>query len=272
MYSRICGTDNMKTYALPIYLVAFFVFLYGPLLVLLVFSFNDASHVGWPLEGFTTRWYAYVVENRQIRQSILNSILVGIGVALFSCALAVMAAIGFRKQFRGKSALFNLFFLPIIVPGVIGGSSLLVFLGYLGVPFGLSTSVFIAHSTWIVPFALLTVFPSVYAFDEALLEAARDLGGSEYVVFRRIMLPIIMPSILATAIFCFTLSFDEFIRTLFVTGYDSTAPLLLWSLVRQEGQPFLPAVGTIIILVSSFTSLLGYWVSSRLSREDKGGR
>src|SRR5690606_8160369 len=108
--------------------------------------------------------------------------------------------------------------IPVIVPGIVGGVILLVTFGYMGMPFGIYTSVLVAHTTWCLPFAFLTLYPRIHGFDHSIEEAAADLGASPWVTFKRIVFPIIRPAVIATLLFSFTLSFDEFVRTMFIIG------------------------------------------------------
>ena len=155
---------------------------------------------------------------------------------------------------------------PIIVPGIIGGVVLLLFFGYFGMPFGLYTTVLIAHINWALPFAFLTLYPRLHRFDRSIEEAAMDLGARPFTVFRRIVLPMIKPAVYATFLFSFTLSFDEFIRTIFVLGSERTVPIQVWSLVIEQIAPFLPAVSVVIMVISVSASLIGLLVASRSDR------
>ena len=155
---------------------------------------------------------------------------------------------------------------PIIIPGIVSGAVLLVFFGIAGVPYGLWTGALVAHVTWVLPFAFLTLYPRLAAFDQALEEAAMDLGASPWVVFKRIVFPLIKPAVIATVLFSFTLSFDEFVRTLFVIGAERTTPVYLWVLIVEQTAPFLPAAGVIIMLISVAVAAMGFWVSTTSSQ------
>ena len=181
-----------------------------------------------------------------------------------------MAALGLRHEFRGRSLVIPAMLLPIITPGIVSGVILLVFFGVTGIPYGLWTGTLVAHITWVLPFAFLTLYPRLHGFDRSIEEAAMDLGATPWVVFRRIVLPLIQPALVATILFAFTLSFDEFIRTLFVSGSARTTPVYLWLLIVEQVAPFLPAVGVVIMAVSIVVAAAGFWVSSRASRYATG--
>ena len=227
------------------YVITFFVVLYGPLLILVAFSFNDAEVVALPFRGFTLKWYWAIFAMPELVSSLVNSFVLGAIAGAIATALALGLALGFRRDFRLKPLLLRLILVPIIVPGIIGGVVLLLFFGYFGMPFGLYTTVLIAHINWTLPFAFLTLYPRLHRFDRSIEEAAMDLGARPFTVFRRIVLPMIKPALYATFLFSFTLSFDEFIRTIFVLGGERTVPVHVWSLVIGEIAPFLPAVGVV---------------------------
>ena len=212
---------------LRIYAVAFFGFLYLPIAVLLVLSFNDSQVIGFPLKGFTLGWYEQVFGDAKFFQALAKSFGVGLVASLISTALALMVALGLRKQFVGRQFVIPTMLLPIIIPGIVSGAVLFVFFGISGVPYCLWTGALVAHVTWVLPFAFLTLYPRLVAFDQALEEAAMDLGANAWVVFRRIVFPLIRPAVIATVLFSFTLSFDEFVRTLFVIGAERTTPVYL---------------------------------------------
>lgn len=257
------------TIALWAYAVAFFSFLYLPLCILMVLSVNDSLVASLPFEGFTLKWYEVVFTTPQLFHALLNSLVLGIVVACISTALALTLGLGFRREFRLKPLLLQAILVPIIIPGIIGGIVLLISFGYLGVRFNLATTVLVAHVNWALPFAFLTLYPRLHRFDRSIEEAAMDLGARPFTVFRRIVLPLIKPGILATLLFSFTLSFDEFVRTLFVIGTERTIPVHLWSIIIENLAPYLPAVGVIIMAISALASLFGFVLSGRSERAQK---
>ena len=140
---------------------------------------------------------------------------------------------------------------------------LLIFFGYLGVRPGLYSTVLVAHVNWVLPFVFLTLNARLQGLDLALEEAAADLGARTHQVMLRVILPIIRPALIATLLFAFSLSFDEFVRTLFVIGYDRTIPVVFWISIVERVAPELPAMAVITILISTAGSLLGFAFSSR---------
>lgn len=248
------------------YVGCFFAFLYAPILLLIVLSFNDSEMMGLPFKGFTLRWYSEVFEGGALVHALANSFALGFVSAFIATLIALMAALGLRHRFPGRSLVIPAFLLPIITPGIVSGVMLLVFLGLTGLPYGLWTGALIAHVTWVLPFAFLTLYPRLHKFDRSIEEAAMDLGATPWVVFHRVVLPLIRPALIATLLFAFTLSFDEFIRTLFVAGSTRTTPVHLWLLIVEQVAPQLPAVGVVIMSASALIAAAGFWLSGRASR------
>ncbi len=258
---------NYYQIALWTYAAIFFVFLYGPLLMIIFLSLNDSKITGFPFRGFTFRWYEVVLQSQPLLAALANSVYVGIASAIIATALALMLALAFRHDFRGKRIMLYLIIAPIIIPGIIGGIVLLIFFGYLGVRPSLFTTVLVAHVNWVLPFAFLTLYPRLHKFDRSLEEAAMDLGARDWQVFSEIVFPIIRPGVVATALFAFSLSFDEFIRTIFTVGSDRTIPVQFWVLLVEELTPELPAMAVLVVLLSIFTSLIGFLFIRRADRK-----
>jgi spermidine/putrescine transport system permease protein len=253
---------------LSIYAGLLYAYLYGPIVMIVFLSFNRSSIIGFPFRGFTTGRYAEVFHTPEFLSALLNSVGVGLVAAAIATLLALGLALGFRRDFAFKSVIFNLVLLPIVMPGIVGGIVLLMFFGYLGVPFSLWTTVLVAHVNWVLPFAFLTLYPRVLAFDRSLEEAAMDLGARRIEVLWYVVAPIIRPALIATFLFSFSLSFDEFVRTLFVTGYQHTIPVMFWTKVVDELAPQLPAMAVIVILISTITSLVGALATTWARRRD----
>jgi ABC-type spermidine/putrescine transport system permease subunit II len=249
--------------ALWVYAAVFFVFLYGPLLMIVVLSFNDSRTTGLPWKGFTLQWYQSLIGNNQLMAALGNSIYVGAVAAVIATFLALLLGLAFRHNFRGKRLVLYLIITPIIIPGIIGGVVLLIFFGYLGIRPSLFTTVLVAHVNWVLPFAFLTLYPRLHNFDKSLEEAAMDLGARQWQVFREIVFPIVRPGLIATALFAFSLSFDEFIRTMFTVGSERTIPVQFYVLIVEELSPELPAMAVVVVLLTVLSSLAGFVLSRR---------
>ncbi|HXE57846.1 MAG TPA: ABC transporter permease, partial [Gemmatimonadales bacterium] len=242
---------------LPWPLVAFtagcYLFLHLPVLVLVLFSFNDARFsVAW--SGFTLRWYARLLERADLWAALRNSVVVGLASTLISTALGTLLALGLaRGRFRGRAAVEGALYLPVVTPEIVTGISLLVLFAALGVPLGLGT-VTVAHVAFNISFVTLVVLARLRGMDRSLEEAALTLGATEWTAFWRVTLPQLWPGILAGALLAFTMSFDDFVITFFVAGVGSTTlPLLVYSMVRRGIEPSVNAISTIILLVTTAT-------------------
>lgn len=260
------GRRSPRFWLLSVYAGTFFTVLYLPIVLLGMMSVNDSNLMTAQFVGFTWRWYRVVASNDALISSIGNSLAMGLVSSLIATALAVLVALGMREEFPLKRLVTKVMLLPIVIPGVVSGTIFLTFFGYGGVSPDLWTTVLAAHVTWVLPFAFLTIFPRIAGLDRTLEEAAMDLGATRWVVFGRVTLPMIRPAVIATVLFGFTLSFDEFIRTFFISGRSRTVPVYLWELLSDQMAPFLPAVGVVVTVISVLASLLGFAVSAWASR------
>jgi ABC-type spermidine/putrescine transport system permease subunit II len=249
--------------ALYAYAGLFFVLLYAPLAIIVLLSLNDSPAIGLPIRGWTGQWYARVLGNPTLLNALVNSVAVGILAAGISTILALLLSLSFRRGVLGQKIIFQLILLPIILPGIVGGIVLLMFFGYLDIRPSLYTTVAVAHIDWVLPFAFLTLHPRVLLLDRSIEEAAMDLGAHAPAVFRRVVLPILAPALAATALFSFSLSFDEFIRTLFVIGFDRTIPVEFWGLAVEQLAPQLPAMAVVIVAISVVVSSVGFVFATR---------
>jgi ABC-type spermidine/putrescine transport system permease subunit II len=246
-----------------IYAAAIYLFLYAPVVTVTVLSFNDSQVVGLPFRGFTLQWFVVVFTRPELISSLANSLLLGVVSGTIGTALATSLALAFRQPFPGKGLVFHLVIAPIVVPGIVAAVILFVFFGLLKIPLSLWTTVLIAHVTWVLPFSFLSLYPAVHRFDASLEEAAGDLGARRGVVFRRIVFPLIRTGVVSAWLFAFSLSFDEFIRTLFLTGYDRTLPVQFWYMIVESLSPEAPAMAVVIIVISVVTSLAGALIARR---------
>jgi len=259
-------TWNGWSIALIIYTTAFYLFLYGPIAIIVLLSFNNSEITGLPFRGATTHWYEVVFARPDLMSALFNSVALGFISAAIATAMAFFLGLSFRRGYVGQQLVLGLVLLPIILPGILGGIVLLIFFGYLGIRPSLYTTVLVAHINWVLPFAFLTLNARLQGFDRAVEEAAMDLGARTYQVMARVVLPIIRPALIATLLFSFSLSFDEFIRTLFVMGYDRTVPVVLWSAIVDRLAPELPAMAVITILISTAGSLCGFAFAARAGK------
>ncbi len=255
------------------------VFLYAPIVILAVFSFNDGD-VSFPLAGFTLDWYRRFFSNPKILQSLQRSAVVAAVSSLIAVALGVAAAIALlRRRFVGKSAVSALLFSPLVVPYLVFGISLLVIFtavdklltsttgSYIGL--GLH-AVVIGHVVVSLPYTVLTIMPLLERLNVGLEEAAKDLGASPWQSFRRVTLPLLMPALVSAFMIAFTLSFDEYAIASFLAGETPTWPVFLFAQLRVPSQlPQLLAVSS-VVLVASLGVVLAAEVGRRLAERRYG--
>ncbi|MGI9414131.1 MAG: ABC transporter permease [Hyphomicrobiales bacterium] len=236
----------LKTYA-GLYLA----FLYLPVLFLPVFSFNDGTIVAFPLTGFTFKWYAQLTEADALLGALVNSLTVGLSTAVISTGIGLFAARAFtRYSFVGRAPAEGFVMLPLVLPGIIVASSMLVLFINLGLQPSLVT-IIIGHVFLALPFAVSIMKSSFDQFDQSLEEAAYDLGESVVGTFRRVTLPIVAPGIVASILVTFTVSFDEFVLAFFLAGNQPTLPVYIWSQIRFPAKlPNTLALGSLLLLGS----------------------
>ena len=242
-------------------------FLYAPLFVMAVFSFNDSDFTGLPFRGFTWRWYAMLLGDDRLLVSVWNSVYVALGVVAISTLFGLPAAIALdRFEFPGKALFARLVLLPIVLPGVITGVALLLF--YMALHFRLSLyTVMLGQGTGLMCVTITEVAARLQRMGRSTEEAARTLGADEWEVLWNVTLPGVMPALLGAMLIAFSISFDEIAVTYLLTGRQNTLPMTLWSLLRREATPEVNAVSTLIIAASILLIGMGTWLSRRGSGE-----
>jgi spermidine/putrescine transport system permease protein len=237
---------------LGLYAIFFVVFLYGPVLLLPMFSFNDSIYVAFPLKEFTTRWYVEMANNPALIAALQNSLKVGVSVAIISTALGLLAAKAVtRYRLPGRGPVVGMIMLPLVVPSIILGVALLVILRKVfDVPLSLWT-IGAGHVLICTPFSMLVLMSRLEGFDKSLEEASLDLGESAWSTFWRVTFPLALPGIVSSLLLTFTESLDEFVIAFFLAGNESTLPLFIWSQLRFPNKlPGVLALGSCILLLS----------------------
>lgn len=246
-----------------LYALAVYTFLYVPIGMLVLLSFNDSNAITLPWGGFTLRWYRALTENRSLFVSLKNSLMLGLATAALATVIGALAALAFRHRFRGQATLMRMLLLPLVIPGLTIGVALLLLFHAVGVRPGLLTTTLVAHVGFALPYVFVLISTRLHRFDESLEEAAMDLGADEITTFWQVTFPLIRPGVIGGALFGFTLSFDEFIRTLFTIGNDNTLPIQIWSMLGSMVSPELNAVATLIVVASVGLVILGELVRGR---------
>ena len=225
-------------------------FLYAPILVLVIFSFNTARRNA-VLTGFTLEWYYKLFQNTDLLRALENSLKVGFIATLFSTLIGSLAALALvRYNFKGKSIFDGAIFVPLVIPEIVMGVALLTC--FVGMKIRLSLlTVIMAHIAFCSSYVAVTVRARLHGFNRTLEEAAMDLGADEWTTFRKITFPLIFPGILAGAMLAFTLSFDDFVITFFNAGVGSTTlPLKIYSMLKFGVTPEINAISTLILVVT----------------------
>ncbi len=249
MTNRVHGAGKWLVFYAIIYLT----FLYLPVAVLPVFSFNDSQYVAFPLKGFTLKWYEELVDNYSLFNAVWNSFRVAVSVAILSTILGTFAAKAVtRYRIKGRIPLIGAIMVPLVIPEIILGIALLMTLSLGGIKLSLF-SVGLGHMLLCVPFSMLVLISRMEGFDKSMEEAAQDLGENAWGTFWRVTFPIMFPGIVASLLLTFTISFDEFVLAFFLAGTDATLPLYIWSSLRfPDKLPGVLSLGAIIIVVSTF--------------------
>ena len=225
------------------------VFLFLPLFILVLYSFNDSTSMRWA--GFSLRWYQRLFSERELWRSFWNSILIAVTSAITATVIGTLGAIGINwYRFRLRNYVQTVSFLPMILPEIIIGVSLSIFFAGAGIPLGLFT-IFAAHTTFNLPFVFLMVMARLDEFDFSIIEAAQDLGASEKQTLFKVTIPVCMPGIISGLLTAITLSLEDFVITFFVAGPgSSTLPIFIFSAITRRGgvTPVISALSVIMIL------------------------
>ncbi len=249
---------------LPLYAVAVYTFLYLPLLVLSMFSFNSSRFSVW--EGFTFKWYGEVFGNENLLEATVNSLTVGLVCTVLATTVGTLAGYAIWKL--RSNFITNSLYLSLLTPEIVTGVSLLAFFQFvfrfLRVPLGMHT-VILAHVSFCLAYVVIVILARLRTFDKTLEEASMDLGANEWQTFLYVTAPALLPGIAAAALLCFTVSFDDYVITSLVAGVDSeTLPMVIYSMARKGVSPTVNALSAIITVGLGFFILLAGRVERKL--------
>jgi spermidine/putrescine transport system permease protein len=255
---------------LRVLFVLLVVFLYAPIAILLIFSFNNSDVPTFPLSGFTLHWYHQFITNPDLKGALKTSALVAVMSSVGAVFLGVLASIALaRRRFHGKPAVSALLLSPLVIPYVVFGIALLLFFHAAGIPRSLLTVV-IGHIVITLPYTILVLVPRLDQIDVALEEAAADLGASPLETFRLIVLPLILPAVLSAFLIAFTTSFDEYALASFVVGTRVTFPIYLYSALRfPSNLPQVIAVA-VVVMILSLVVVIGAEIGRRVAERRLG--
>jgi putative spermidine/putrescine transport system permease protein len=241
-------------YVLSAFFALFVLFLYGPTLTIGVLSFQgEGGGLTFPMRGVSMYWFYDLFEQQAVGDiwgSFRRSIVLGLMVMVTTVVVSVMGGLAFRKKFAGSGIMFYLIITALVIPSILVSLGIGLLFSQSGLNVHWSTSGFGAQLTWTLPFGLLIMFAVFNRFDKSFEEAAHDLGASPWQTIRHVVLPIIAPSLIGVALFGFTLSYDEFARTLLTAGSYNTLPLEIYGMTTNVTSPVLYALGTLTTLFS----------------------
>ena len=252
---------------LKIFALTYLVFLYAPSLLLPIFSFNKSQIIAFPLTGFSFQWFETLLYQDSLHQALKNSLIVAISSCILATILGTLASRATtRYDFKGKQVTLTFILAPLILPEIIVGVSLLIVLIQLGITLNV-WSVILGHTLLLTPFSIIIMNSAFNNLDISLEEASMDLGENQFGTFYRVILPLVLPGIIASLLIGFTLSLDEFIIAFFLTGTDTTLPVYIWSQFRfPKKLPTTMALGTILLIVSLILLSLSEYFRRRTSR------
>ena len=261
-------------YVLAAFFGLFLLFLYGPTITIAILSFQGPQGgLTFPMNGVSTHWFVNLFEQQAVGDiwgSFSRSFLLGLMVMITTVVVSVMGGLAFRKRFPGSTVLFYVVIASLVIPSILVSLGVGLIFNQLGWDVHWTTSGFGAQLTWTLPFGLLIMFAVFNRFDKSFEEAARDQGATAWQTVRYVVLPIIAPSLLGVALFGFTLSYDEFARTLLTAGSYNTLPLEIFGMTTNVTTPVLYALGTLttafsFLIVGAFITL-ALWSNRRRAR------
>ncbi len=262
MKRLISGWTLIKLYTLVVY-----VWMFTPIVAVVILAFNPQQFGSFPMEGFSFKWFVKLSHNSTILDAFKNSMVLGTLTAIFSTAVGVPAAMAFiRYEFRGKELINTLLIAPIMIPEVVLGVALLLFIRWLQQPKSFAMLV-VGHVVLTLPYVLLIVQARLVGIKREYEEAALSLGASPFQTFREITFPLLAPAIFAGMLFSFTISFDDVTATLFwATAQNQTVPVKIFGMLRNSISPEINALGTVMIALTVSTPLLAGYLTRRFAR------
>lgn len=260
MTARVASSPARSS-GLLIYAILYVGFLYAPIVLLPLFSFNDSVFVTLPLSGFTLRWYREMAADQAMQAALWNSLTVGAAASLGSTILGLLTAKALsRGQLPGRSLLLGFASTPLFIPEIVLGIALLLLVTTVGIPLSL-LSVTIGHLLVCLPFAVAVLMARFEGFDVSLEEASRDLGEDGWMTFWRVTFPLVLPAVVASLLLTFIVSFDDFMIAFFLSGTDATLPVYIWGELRFPARlPRVLALGAAILIVSALVIALAEWL------------
>jgi putative spermidine/putrescine transport system permease protein len=275
MAAQSYGPRPWTFYVLATLFALFVVFLYGPMIAVLVLSFQGPSaSLVFPLREPSLMWFDELFNPRRVGDVVgafNRSLPLAVMVMILTVLISVTAGFAFRRRFRGSTVIFYSAVASLIVPGLVLSIGILVTFRYVGLTASWYTSALGAHLSWALPFGLLIMFAVLGRLDPSYEEAAHDLGASKWQTVKSVVVPIVFPGMIAVALFGFTLSYDEFPRSWLTVGTKNTLPLEIWTMTTNVTSPALYALGTVTTVIS-FIVIVAALSSIALIQRKRSGR
>jgi putative spermidine/putrescine transport system permease protein len=260
-------------FPLTIIFCFFIVFLYGPTLTIAILSFQGPDGgLTFPLNGLSLHWFRALFEKQQVGDfggSLMRSLLLGFAVMICTVLFSLLAGLAYRRAFKGSTVLFYLTLVSLILPSILISLGIGIMFDRLGLSPHWYSSAFGAHLTWSLPFGLLIMFAVFNRFNKAYEAAAVDMGATAWQTFRLVVLPLILPSLIGVGLFGFTLSYDEFARTIMTAGSFNTLPLEIYGMTTNVTTPVLYALGTFTTVFSFILIVLTLVIITAIKRRQK---
>lgn len=245
---------------------AFVVYVFVPLILMVVMGFKDSKFIGFPITSWTLDWYVGVFDDAEIVSVFGYSVAIAVISTVVSVIVGTWIAVFLEgRKFWGRAAIFGLTILPALIPGIISAIAFRIYARLLGIEPGMFAIIW-SHAVHNVPFVALVVMARLSTLPKSQIEAARDLGADPLVAFLRITLPYLTPAIMGASIFCLLLSFDDFVRSFFLGSYEPTLPVLIFAKLRSGMSPEINAIATVALVL---TAVLGVWAERYMRRMNK---
>ena len=245
---------------------AFVLYVFLPLLLMILMGFKDSKFIGFPIRSWTLDWYIGIASDTEVISTFGYSVTIALLSTLISVIIGTWIAVLLEgRRFWGRAAMFGLAVLPALVPGIISAIAFRIYARAWGIEPGMGAIIW-AHAVHNVPFVVLVVMARLSTLPKSQIEAARDLGADPLVAFLRITLPYLTPAILGASIFCLLLSFDDFVRSFFLGGYEPTLPVLIFAKLRSGMSPEINAIATVALLL---TAAIGVWAERFTRRSNR---
>ena len=246
---------------------AFVVYVFVPLVLMVLMGFKDSKFIGFPIRGWTLEWYTGVFQDAEVLGVFAYSITIAVATTVLSLVIGTWVACFLGpNRFRGKLIVFALTCLPAVVPGIISAISLRIYARALDIEPGM-LAIILGHTVHNVPFVALVVMARLSTLPPSRIEAARDLGADALVAFFRVTLPYLLPALVGASVFCMLLSFDDFVRSFFLGSYEPTLPVLIFAMLRSGMSPEINAISAVVLVL---TAILGLWAERSMRRLNRG--